>query len=203
MYRDIKQYQAYQKAYRKKNKKKKLAYQKAYYKKNEKKIASYRKSYYKKNKARIFIVNKAYREIHKKRIKAYNARYRKTHKEAFKRYRNACVEHTSVRTHYNNIFNPKAKSHKNYIGMPFCDEWNPAKGGSFKAGAAWIIEHLGKRPKGSTLHVIDHAVGFMPNNLEWTHPRKQNNQQMYKIIAQQRHRIKELEKQIKILRACI
>jgi hypothetical protein len=60
---------------------------------------------------------------------------------------------------------------------------------------------LGTRPKGSTLHIIEHEKGFVPGNLEWAHPRKQNNQQMFKIIAQQRHRIKQLEAEIALLKA--
>ena len=81
--------------------------------------------------------------------------------------------------------------------MPFYDKWNPDKGGSFKAAEKWIIENLGKHPEGTTLHIIHQDIGFVPGNLEWTHPRKQSNQQMYKIIAQQRHRILELEAQLK------
>jgi hypothetical protein len=83
--------------------------------------------------------------------------------------------------------------------MPFFKDWDPAKGGSFDVGADWIIKNLGRRPKGTTLHIIDHATGFVPGNLEWTHPRKQVNQQMHKIIAQQRNKIKKLEERIKEL----
>jgi hypothetical protein len=53
------------------------------------------------------------------------------------------------------------------------------------------------------MHIIDHALGFVPGNLEWTHPRKQAHQQMCKIIAQQRNRIKKLEARIKELEAQI
>lgn len=102
-------------------------------------------------------------------------------------------EHKSVSSHRYLIFMSKNPLHANYKGMPFFDEWNPKKGGSTEAGAKWIIANLGKRPEGSTLHIIDHEKGFVPGNLEWAYPRKQSNQQMFKIIAQLRHRIKELE----------
>lgn len=83
--------------------------------------------------------------------------------------------------------------------MPFYDAWNPAKGGSWAAGAQWIIDNIGRRPKGTTLHIVEHSLGFVPDNLEWTHPRKQSHQQMHKIIAQQRNKIKKLEARIKEL----
>jgi len=115
-----------------------------------------------------------YRENHREEAKALSAEWNKTHKE----------------------YIVKQSSQKNYKGMPFFDEWNPDKGGSFQAGADWIILNLGKRPSGSTLHIISHELGFVPGNLEWTHPRKQCNQQMFKIIAQQRHEIKLLKSRI-------
>src|ERR1700675_2231450 len=33
-----------------------------------------------------------------------------------------------------------------YQGMSFCPAWNPACGGTIKAGEEWIIAHLGRRP---------------------------------------------------------
>jgi hypothetical protein len=99
------------------------------------------------------------------------------------------------------IFNDKSGARMNYKGMPFFGGWNPDEGGSYRSAAVWIAVNLGKRPKGSTLHIIYHANGFVPGNLEWTHPRKQSNQQMFKIIAQQRHRIKELEAKVALLKA--
>jgi hypothetical protein len=98
--------------------------------------------------------------------------------------------------HYEYIFNKKNSRHLNYEGMPFFDGWKPKKGGSYKTGAMWIIKNLGFRPKGTQLHIVNHEKGFVPGNLEWTHPVKQVNQQMFKIIAQQRHRIKQLEAEV-------
>jgi len=141
------------------------------------------------NKEKIAAQSRAYNAAHKEEIKKYHQDHRCSHREL-----------QSVRFHHRAIFNPKDKSHKNYIGMPFFDLWNPDKGGSFKAGEKWIVENLGKRPEGSTLHVVAHEKGFTPDNLEWAHPRKQVHQQMHKIIAQQKHRIKELEEQIEILK---
>ena len=51
--------------------------------------------------------------------------------------------------------------------MDFFPEWNPDKGGSYKAGAVWIIENLGPRPNGASLHMIDRDQGFVPDNLMW------------------------------------
>jgi len=113
-----------------------------------------------------------------------------------KKYREAHIEELTVQRHYQSIFNPKCLTHRNYKGMPFFDGWNPDKGGSIKAGGRWIIDNLGRRPEGSSLHVIHHDIGFMPGNLEWTTPKKQINQQMFKIIAQQRHEIKMLKRQL-------
>jgi len=107
----------------------------------------------------------------------------------------------SVRGHFGSICRDSAGRYPTYKGMPFFDGWNPDKGGSHQVGADWIIANLGNRPKGSTLHIVDHEKGFVPGNLEWTHPRKQSNQQMFKIIAQQRHRIKELEAEVALLKA--
>jgi len=111
-------------------------------------------------------------------------------------------EYRTVSSHYHYIFNPNRRGHDVYHGMPFFDEWNPDKGGSFRAGADWIIANLGKRPEGCTLHVVDHEKGFMPDNLEWTSPRKQIHQQMVKIIAQQRHEIRLLKQRINELERC-
>jgi len=86
-----------------------------------------------------------------------------------------------------------------YKGMPFYKPWRPNKKlycRTFEAAAMWIRENLGPRPIGASLHVIDHEKGFVPGNLEWTYPRKQVNQQMYKIIAQLKHRIKILENRL-------
>lgn len=105
-------------------------------------------------------------------------------------------EQRSVRGHYSYIFDQNSRSHANYKGMPFYDGWNPDKGGSFEIGAQWIIDNLGKRPEGTSIHVIKHGDGFVPGNLEWTYPRKQNNQQMYKIIAQQHNEIKNLKRRL-------
>ena len=102
-------------------------------------------------------------------------------------------EYKTVYKHFRNICLKKCS---NYEGMPFFDGWNPDKGGSFLIGAIWIIDNLGKRPSGTTMHIVDHAKGFVPGNLEWTHPRRQTNQQMFRIIAQQRHEIKNLKRQL-------
>ena|ERR1700676_1805723 len=130
-------------------------------------------------------MHQSYREAHRNKANAYSANWNKTHKE-----------YIAVSSHHYSIFKSKQLSQKNYKGMVFFDSWNPDKGGSFQAGAEWIISNLGKRPEDTSLHIIDHSLGFVPGNLEWTHPRKQTNQQMFKIIAQQHHEIKSLKEQI-------
>jgi hypothetical protein len=65
--------------------------------------------------------------------------------------------------------------------MPFCVDWDPNQGGSFAAGARWIIANLGRRP-GATyqLHVVDRGLGFVPENLQWV-PRDIHKQ--FEMIA--------------------
>jgi hypothetical protein len=104
-------------------------------------------------------------------------------------------EYVTVVNHYRFIFGNK-KHNKTYKNTPFSDDWNPKKGGSYLNGAEWIIDNLGKRPKGASLHIIEHEKGFVPGNLEWAFRNKQTNEQMFKIIANQKHRIKELEAEL-------
>jgi hypothetical protein len=132
----------------------------------------------------------AYRNSHPEQEKAAGRAYYKNN-----------PERGSVASHRNSILNPNSQCYANYGDMPFFDGWNPAKGGSVKVGGDWIIKHLGKRPAGGSIHIIDHEKGFVPGNLEWAFKNKQTNQQMFKIIAQQRHRIKILEERVRELEA--
>jgi hypothetical protein len=145
-----------------------------------------------------------YYAAHKEEFKKYNAEYYAANQEKVKKqqakHRKSQPERNTVRSHYYRIFYKSSEHHRYYRGMPFFKDWNPLKGGSLDAGTEWIIKNLGRRPKGTTLHIIDHATGFVPGNLEWTHPRKQAHQQMHRIIAQQRNRIKKLENVNKKLR---
>jgi allantoicase len=142
----------------------------------------------------------AYRAANPEKIKARDAAYRAANPEKVKAASAAWnavnKERTSVRHHHYWIFKSKDPKRHSYKGMSFFDGWNPKKGGSYQAGADWIIANLGKKPKGCSLHIIHHDMGFVPGNLEWTYPKKQNNQQMFKIISQQRHEIGALKKQI-------
>lgn len=80
-------------------------------------------------------------------------------------------EYKSIYDHHRVTFTIQ---HPSYIGMPFCDNWNPNKGGMFNNGVKWIIENIGKRPsKDYQLHVIDRRIGFMPNNIIWV-PKSQH-----------------------------
>jgi hypothetical protein len=142
-----------------------------------------------------------YYRRHKKKCRARNAAWLKAHKEYRKKWTVLHRERKSIMAHHRFIFKPTDKYHRSYRGMPFFDAWNPDKGGSFDAAESWIIKNLGRRPEKSTLHIVNHNLGFVPGNLEWTHPRKQISQQMHKIIAQQRNFIKKLEAQIRELKA--
>ncbi len=118
-------------------------------------------------------------------------------KRAAQQLKHYTPELRTVQFHYNYIFNGK---HKNYTGMPFYDAWNPTKGGSFEAGYDWIIENLGPRPKNTSMHIVHHNLGFIPGNLEWTYPKKQSAEQMFKIIANLRHEIHKLKEEIQKLK---
>ncbi len=88
-------------------------------------------------------------------------------------------EHASVRSHHNAIFGLRDSG---YRGMPFAAVWNPRRGGSYAAGAQWVIENLGHRPgKNYQLHIVDRSLGFVPNNLQWV-PRDRHKQ--VEMIAQ-------------------
>lgn len=88
-------------------------------------------------------------------------------------------EYSTVISHIYYINN----EHSSYKGMPCYDEWNPKKGGSYEAGYNWIVENLGKRPKGRTLDIIKHEKGFVPGNLRWAPPKRQTTNKMFKRIA--------------------
>ncbi len=125
--------------------------------------------------------------------------YEKNSEKAKEQARKRSTENPEYRTvvhHKHQIFNSKANQHRNYKGTPFFDGWNPDKGGSYQAGADWIIVNLGKRPQGHSLHIVDHAKGFVPDNLEWANQKKQIAEQMFKIIADQKHEIKQLRLRI-------
>jgi len=189
--------------YKMKTKEENRAYEAAYREKNREQIKMRGRKYYAENKEHIYSRVKAYRAARKEIIDAYKKEYYEINKDKLRAkglaYSQTHRELASVRSHYHNIFNPNASAHNNYKGMPFFDDWNPSKSGSFQAGESWIIENIGKRPDGTTLHIVDHALGFVPGNLEWTHQRKQTHQQVCKIIAQQRNRIKKLEARIREL----
>jgi hypothetical protein len=120
------------------------------------------------------------------------------------KWRKKNIERLTVQSHYYWIFNPKHVNYKYYKDMPFFDGWNPDKSGSFQAGADWIIENLGKRPKGKvSLDVIDHILGFVPGNLRWSDPKGQNKNQMYKKNAQLRRDLEKAESEISKLKLII
>jgi hypothetical protein len=164
---------------------------------NQVRCVSCRKQADKINLARL---NRKYSRTHRRLRRASCSKYYRRHRAVrisyVRDWRQRNSEYTSVANHFR-----YSTTDSNYQGMPFFADWNPDKGGKLMTGAKWIVSNLGKRPKGSTLHIIDHEKGFVPGNLEWTHPRRQANQQMFKIIAQQKHRIKELEQQLALLKA--
>jgi hypothetical protein len=147
-----------------------------------------------------------WRQDHPENIQRYNLNRKQYYSENPEVYREQSrkwarehPEYVSVHSHWRVIYNPKTTGHKNYEGMPFFDAWNPDKGGSFQAGADWIIANLGKRPESCSLNIIEHELGFVPGNLEWSGPKKQSANRMFRIIAQQKHEIKQLKERIQKL----
>lgn len=96
--------------------------------------------------------------------------------------RELIVEYRTVAAHYHWIQNGVST----YKEMPFFDGWNPTKGGSYRAGAYWIAETLGRRPdKKYQLHIIDRMVGFVPGNLIWVPQDKHRREEMiYKLLLE-------------------
>lgn len=96
-------------------------------------------------------------------------------------------EYRTVYEHHRFIFR---RQNPNYCGMPFYDQWNPDKGGSFIFGLHWILKHLGKRPSSRhSLDIIEHYKGFVPGNLRWTlldtQRRNQKHRTMFLLTVSQ------------------
>lgn len=97
-------------------------------------------------------------------------------------------EHATVIRHWYCIFKLALTGSRRqlcYLNMPFYDEWNPTKGGSFQAGANWIIKNIGRRPgKGWSLDIIQHEKGFVPGNLRWALINTQIRNRLHRILGQ-------------------
>lgn len=122
------------------------------------------------------------------------------------------VEYATVYGHWTNIFHPNSETKQRcYADMPFHAAWNPDKGGSFKAGMLDLIADIGERavwakehgvPERSvSLHIIDHAKGFVPGNLAWETKAVQSREQMCHLIAKLSHENIQLKKENRQLRA--
>lgn len=139
-------------------------------------------------------------------IKRHPKSFKHLQQERLRDHRNGISQTPEYRTamyHHWCIFTSDDASRHTYKGMPFYDGWNPQKGGSFAAAAVWIVKRLGSKseqPPGSSLHIVEHALGFMPGNLEWATPGKQSAAQMFKIIANQASQIKRLKREIEVLK---
>lgn len=86
-------------------------------------------------------------------------------------------EYGTVTAHWRWIFTSTDPVSVCYKSMPFCDKWNPRKGGSLYLGAKWIIDNLGKKPGPEwSIDIIKHERGFVPGNLRWAlkHTQKRN-----------------------------
>jgi hypothetical protein len=83
-------------------------------------------------------------------------------------------EYSTVARHHCYIFNGASHHHYLYAGLPFFTGWNPQKGGSYQAGAQWIVENLGKKPGLAwSIDIIKRELGFVPGNLRWATRRTQ------------------------------
>lgn len=92
--------------------------------------------------------------------------------------KNSLKMRQAVYDHYHKIFRSKGKRRESYRKMPYYDRWNPDKGGSFVVAVEWLIKHLGKRPKGRSLGVMNHDLGFVPGNLKWQTGKEQNDEKI-------------------------
>src|SRR4029077_6370672 len=80
--------------------------------------------------------------------------------------------HHSVYTHHALIVHKKRWTAyvDNYYGLPFEENWNPEKEGSFFRATWEIKEDLGPRPSNKhQLSIVDHSRGFVRGNLKWSH----------------------------------
>jgi hypothetical protein len=116
----------------------------------------------------------------------------KYHHDRYREYRRKLTpERRAVVSHLSRIRN----GHPAYVGMPFFQEWV----GNAKAGEAWIVENIGKRPIGGCwdLHIVDRNLGFIPGNLQWV-PRGKHKREEF--INQLLLKIQDLEREISGLR---
>jgi hypothetical protein len=86
-------------------------------------------------------------------------------------------EYASVNTHHQSMKTSYKSKHATYRGMVFYEGWDPDKGGTYVAGAKWIIENLGRKPsRDYELHIVDRRLGFVPGNLAWV-PRSEHKRE--------------------------
>ena len=98
---------------------------------------------------------------------------------------NGHPEYSTVSTHHYYIFIGTGLRYRSYKGMPFCEEWNPDKGGAFWKGAKWIIDNLGKRPDPEwSMDIIKHELGFVPGNLRWASKKVQRENKSHRTLGQ-------------------
>jgi len=107
-----------------------------------------------------------------------------------------CYVYVSARDHYRYIFGTKTNPPlRTYKDMPFEDTWNPNKGGSFRTAEKEILEDIGTKLPGQSLHIIHHEKGFVRGNLKWADLKEQSeNRTLNRIVFLQR-RIKQLERE--------
>lgn len=152
-------------------------------------------------KMRAYALARYHKDLEKGR--AYVRTYKREHpnKEYKKAMYKKSVEHASVYSHWVLIYRSKAKSRRRYEGMPFCDDWNPKTGGSYAAGARWIIENLGRRPgtnREYQLHIVNRAIGFMPGNLQWVPQEKHRQEEMInKLLLENQNLRQQLSVQLR------
>lgn len=110
---------------------------------------------------------------HTEEIKERNAQWVRENPEKQKvrehRWGQDNLIRVSLRSHHHWIFNDYHPCHSVYVGMPFCDRWNPDKGGSFATGQSDLLAEIGPRPTDGKyhLHVIIKSRGIVPGNLMW------------------------------------
>lgn len=104
-----------------------------------------------------------------------------------------CPIYSAVSNHYRSIYKPPTLRHiKAYKNMPFYDEWNPSKDGSYAIGVKWIKDNLPRRRKGDHLHVIDRKIGFWPGNLAWIPKSKHKQEEMVNKLLLENKKLRDL-----------
>jgi hypothetical protein len=91
-----------------------------------------------------------------------------------------CEKHSAILSHHSPEYNAivrhilfiidsKNRAHRLYKRYPIADEWNPRKGGLASAAIIWIVERLGRCPKGKMFCMVplhQGGLGLVPRKMK-------------------------------------